>query len=340
MDPFRARCLSFTPPDTTLQLGSKNYPSISNPADIQISSKAPKAPLFAIKPTSNSSTTQLISFGSSSSSSSTFRTNDAGKSGSNLIRLNTRFVASTEKRKDLVPAMISFKKNSNMQFSASASSSSSSSSSSLDLEELQHFPVTVKKVVRTPYQARYHVMLERKRREKLSQRFRALSQLLPGLKKYDKTSVIEGAIDRLKELEERVKQTTEELRLLKGEMDAESVHSTENSAIASRFHEVEDDGDEDVDDNNDHEEEEEDAEDDQPSMKKRKLQTSKGYVVVEFECKKETMELIREEDIASEIIKLDLTPARTKITPSGDAMVSVSIVAEVRGFSFPRVFKE
>ncbi|CAI9089928.1 OLC1v1024581C1 [Oldenlandia corymbosa var. corymbosa] len=117
--------------DTTLQLGTKNYPSISNPADIHISSKAPKAPLFAIKPTSNSSTTQLISFGSSSSSSATFSTNnEAGKSGSNLVRLNTRFFASTEKRTDHFPAMISFKENKNMDFSASAASSSSSSSAS------------------------------------------------------------------------------------------------------------------------------------------------------------------------------------------------------------------
>jgi hypothetical protein len=40
-----------------------------------------------------------------------------------------------------------------------------------------------KVVNRNPIQARDHVMAERKRREKLSQRFIALSSILPGLKK-------------------------------------------------------------------------------------------------------------------------------------------------------------
>ncbi|XAR51426.1 hypothetical protein NMG60_11006049 [Bertholletia excelsa] len=39
------------------------------------------------------------------------------------------------------------------------------------------------RAVRTPVQAKDHVIAERKRRERLSQRFIALSALLPGLKK-------------------------------------------------------------------------------------------------------------------------------------------------------------
>ncbi|URD72801.1 hypothetical protein MUK42_25522 [Musa troglodytarum] len=50
-----------------------------------------------------------------------------------------------------------------------------------------------------------HVVAERKRREKLSQRFIALSAVVPGLKKMDKASVLGDAIEYLKRLEEKVK---------------------------------------------------------------------------------------------------------------------------------------
>ncbi|RZB78311.1 Transcription factor bHLH25 isoform A [Glycine soja] len=62
---------------------------------------------------------------------------------------------------------------------------------------------------RNPIQAQEHVIAERKRREKLSQRFIALSAILPGLKKMDKASVLGDAIKYVKQLQERV-QTLEE----------------------------------------------------------------------------------------------------------------------------------
>ncbi|KAJ7554141.1 hypothetical protein O6H91_06G127500 [Diphasiastrum complanatum] len=50
-----------------------------------------------------------------------------------------------------------------------------------------------------------HIMAERKRREKLSQRFIALSAIIPGLKKMDKATVLGDAIKYLKQLQEKVK---------------------------------------------------------------------------------------------------------------------------------------
>lgn len=50
-----------------------------------------------------------------------------------------------------------------------------------------------------------HIMAERKRREKLSQRFIALSAIVPGLKKMDKASVLGDAIKYVKQLQERLK---------------------------------------------------------------------------------------------------------------------------------------
>ncbi|MCE3217163.1 hypothetical protein HAX54_010700 [Datura stramonium] len=61
-------------------------------------------------------------------------------------------------------------------------------------------------------QAQDHIIAERKRREKLSQRFIALSALIPGLKKMDKASVLGDAIKYLKQLQERVKTLEEQTK--------------------------------------------------------------------------------------------------------------------------------
>ncbi|KAJ7530062.1 hypothetical protein O6H91_15G077000 [Diphasiastrum complanatum] len=50
-----------------------------------------------------------------------------------------------------------------------------------------------------------HIMAERKRREKLSQRFIALSAIIPGLKKMDKATVLGDAIKYVKQLQDKVK---------------------------------------------------------------------------------------------------------------------------------------
>ncbi|XP_038883438.1 transcription factor bHLH18-like [Benincasa hispida] len=63
---------------------------------------------------------------------------------------------------------------------------------------------------RNPLHAREHVIAERKRREKLSQRFIALSALIPGLNKVDKASILGGAIRHVKELQERLKVVEEQ----------------------------------------------------------------------------------------------------------------------------------
>ncbi|RWV96875.1 hypothetical protein GW17_00040377 [Ensete ventricosum] len=60
----------------------------------------------------------------------------------------------------------------------------------------------------TTYHNKDHIMAERKRREKLSQRFIALSAIVPGLKK---ASVLGDAIKYLKQLEEKVKALTEQV---------------------------------------------------------------------------------------------------------------------------------
>ncbi|KAA8531500.1 hypothetical protein F0562_006147 [Nyssa sinensis] len=67
-------------------------------------------------------------------------------------------------------------------------------------------------MMRTPSNAQDHIMAERKRREKLSQRFIALSAIVPGLKKMDKASVLGDATKYLKQLQERVKLLEEQTK--------------------------------------------------------------------------------------------------------------------------------
>ncbi|KAL4577551.1 hypothetical protein LXL04_013660 [Taraxacum kok-saghyz] len=59
-----------------------------------------------------------------------------------------------------------------------------------------------------------HVLSERKRREKLAQRFMSLSDLLPGRKKMDKATVLEDASNYIIQLQTRVKELEE--RSVKG----------------------------------------------------------------------------------------------------------------------------
>ncbi|KAA8536325.1 hypothetical protein F0562_028803 [Nyssa sinensis] len=61
-------------------------------------------------------------------------------------------------------------------------------------------------------QTQDHIIAERKRREKLSQRFIALSAIVPGLKKMDKASVLGDAIKYMKQLQEQVKILEEQTR--------------------------------------------------------------------------------------------------------------------------------
>ncbi|KAL5819907.1 hypothetical protein ACOSQ4_023749 [Xanthoceras sorbifolium] len=67
-------------------------------------------------------------------------------------------------------------------------------------------------MTKTPAMAKDHILAERKRREKLSQRFIALSAIVPGLKKMDKASVLGDAIKYVKELQERVKVLEEQTK--------------------------------------------------------------------------------------------------------------------------------
>ncbi|XP_021747498.1 transcription factor bHLH25-like isoform X1 [Chenopodium quinoa] len=60
--------------------------------------------------------------------------------------------------------------------------------------------------------SQYHAIAERRRRDKLSQRFIALAKVIPCFEKKDKRSVLEEAIKYVKQLQERVKDLEEKAK--------------------------------------------------------------------------------------------------------------------------------
>ncbi|XP_071739087.1 transcription factor bHLH18-like [Rutidosis leptorrhynchoides] len=86
-------------------------------------------------------------------------------------------------------------------------------------------------VIRSPNQVQDHVLAERKRREKLAQRFVSLSSLLPDLKKMDKATVLEDAANYIQELENRVKELEGESGLKRKGMQ-ESVIGTKRTRLS------------------------------------------------------------------------------------------------------------
>ncbi|KAI7727029.1 hypothetical protein M8C21_002760 [Ambrosia artemisiifolia] len=71
------------------------------------------------------------------------------------------------------------------------------------------FPKRVTSTRRNHRQAQEHILAERKRREKLTQRFISLAALLPEVKKMDKATVLEDASKYIKDLLNRVKELEE-----------------------------------------------------------------------------------------------------------------------------------
>nr|BAJ97198.1 predicted protein [Hordeum vulgare subsp. vulgare] len=93
-----------------------------------------------------------------------------------------------------------------------------------------------------PY-AQDHIMAERKRREKINQRFIELSTVIPGLKKMDKATILSDATRHVKELQEKIKaleaatgrssRSIETVVLVKKPRNADAAVSDQNGSPSS-----------------------------------------------------------------------------------------------------------
>ncbi|KAG9146437.1 hypothetical protein Leryth_011724 [Lithospermum erythrorhizon] len=179
-------------------------------------------------------------------------------------------------------------------------------------------------VVRTAQQAQDHVLAERKRREKLSQKFVALSTLIPGLTKLDKATVLGDAINYIKELKERVKELEAEVKGKHNEEALTFAALRRHRYISSYDHDTSS-SDENIDGrcmsgivddgSTDH------------LSAEIEVRASEGNVMVRVYCKNQTG-VIRE--VMSEIEKHNISIISSSAIPFGHNCMHITIIAQVQ----------
>lgn len=169
-------------------------------------------------------------------------------------------------------------------------------------------PKKVATMTRTPLHAQDHVIAERKRREKLSQRFIELSAVVPGLKKMDKASVLGDAVKYLKQLQERVN-TLEEQAAKK---TMESVIFVKKTRLST---------------NDDTSSSEENSDNDfNEPLPQIEARVSEKDVLFRIHCEKRKGCTTK---ILNEIEKLDLTIINSNILPFGNSTLDITVIAQM-----------
>ncbi|XP_010555452.1 PREDICTED: transcription factor bHLH19-like [Tarenaya hassleriana] len=166
--------------------------------------------------------------------------------------------------------------------------------------------------VRSSVLAKEHVLAERKRREMLSERFIALSSLLPGLKKSDKVTVLENAIMHIKELQERVMQLGEEKEASK---ETESMIFVKKTKIFI----------EENDDDTTHSSTLSSYEDFNLMLPEIEARVSGEDVLIRIHCKKSKGSMIV---LLNEIEKLHLSVLSSIALPFGDSTLDITVLAK------------
>ncbi|XP_048335627.1 transcription factor bHLH18-like [Ziziphus jujuba] len=161
---------------------------------------------------------------------------------------------------------------------------------------------------RTPSHAQEHIIAERKRREKLSQRFIALSGIVPGLKKMDKASVLGDTIKYVKQLQERVKVLEEQTK----KRTVESVVFVKKSQFSG------DDDSSSCDENFDGRSDE--------ALPEIEVKVSEKDVLIRIHCEKQRGVTVK---ILSEIEKLQLSVVNSSILPFGNSTLDITVVAQM-----------
>ncbi|XP_022136754.1 transcription factor bHLH18-like isoform X4 [Momordica charantia] len=158
----------------------------------------------------------------------------------------------------------------------------------------------------TTAHAQDHVLAERKRREKLSQRFIALSALLPGLKKMDKASVLGDAIKYIKQVEERVRVLEEKAKK----------RSIESAILVNKSH-LYNDCDEEISRFSDQKQ--------LPEIEAR-ISDDKNNVLVRIHCEKNEGLFAK---LLGEMEKMNLTIVNANFFPFGTSTQYMVLVAQI-----------
>ncbi|XP_048597465.1 transcription factor bHLH19 isoform X1 [Brassica napus] len=170
---------------------------------------------------------------------------------------------------------------------------------------------------RSPVFAKEHVIAERKRREKLSEKFIALSALLPGLKKADKITVLDDAISRLKQLQEQIRKLKEE---------KEATRHMESMILVNKSKVFLDEGTflSSSSSSSDHEQF------DQP-LPEIEAKVAQNEVLIRIHCEKSKGSMI---DILNTIENFQLRVENSIVLPFGESILDITILAQVNLIPF------
>ncbi|XP_011080799.1 transcription factor bHLH18-like isoform X2 [Sesamum indicum] len=156
--------------------------------------------------------------------------------------------------------------------------------------------------VRSTLQARDHLVAERKRREKLGQLFITLSKVVPGIKKLDKASILEDAIDYIKILEEQIR-VLEIEQVEKRSEDIDNSTSKESSNIID------------------------DSMNELSAASAIKVRISDRNVLIKILCKKQKGFMSR---IHMEMEKMNLCEVDVRVMPFGRDALDITILAQMQ----------
>ncbi|XP_029116450.1 transcription factor bHLH25 isoform X2 [Elaeis guineensis] len=160
-----------------------------------------------------------------------------------------------------------------------------------------------------PSHAQDHIIAERHRREKLSQRFIELSAVVPGLKKKDKASVLGDAVKYVKELQERVKT----LEYQTAKRTIESVTLVKKSKLS-----VDDGGSSSNDDNN--------SDGLENSIPEIEARLSDKTILVRIHCENHKGVMVK---VLSEIEKLHVTVTDASIMSFAGSSINITVMAQI-----------
>lgn len=165
----------------------------------------------------------------------------------------------------------------------------------------------VSSTTRNPLNNHDHVVAERKRREKLTQRFIALSALVPGLRKTDKVSVLGEAVKYLKQLQERVKM----LEVQTATKTMESMVSVKKSQLCDNDHSSSDQNSDSC---------------SNQTLLEIEARVFNKDVLIRIHCERQKGFTVK---ILDEIEKLHLTVVNSSSLPFGNYIMVITVVAQM-----------
>ncbi|KAL1824189.1 hypothetical protein ACET3Z_010967 [Daucus carota] len=170
--------------------------------------------------------------------------------------------------------------------------------------------------VKAPSHVQDHVIAERKRRERLTERFIALSAIVPGLKKLDKASVLGDAVKYLKQLQQRVELLEEQIKKKKKFEESPIVSQNDSSKLPAASEGYSSS----CDDNS--------GGGGYPNKTTAEIEARilEKNVLIKIHCKKQKGFVSK---MLSEIDQLHLTVVSSNVLPFGDFAMDITVICQM-----------